>query len=788
MLDNKESDLGSSIFSSTIIYALIVAAIMFSWFSQVPSKSNYTDNIATQFSQQNALSHLAKITEHPRYMGSSEHTKVRAYLVAELKKLGIEVEVTKRLAQSSKYFSSGYVHNVIGRIKGSESMEAGNKALLLMSHYDSGTHSSYGASDAGSGVVTILETIRAFLESKPVHKNDIVVMFTDGEEEGLFGAEAFVAEHPWAQHIGLVINFEARGSGGPSCMLLETNGGNSTLINQYTQAGAPYPVGNSLMYSIYKMLPNDTDLTVFREQANINGFNFAFIDDHYDYHTEQDTLERLDLSSLNHQASYSIAMLNHFKDVDLTTLNSEQDNVFFNFANITTISYPFSWVWPLFVLAVLIWLAVTSVAAKTAAQPFKSLAIASLPAWVSVIVAGLLGYFGWQALLAFFPFYHDIPQGFTYNGHYLLAGFILLTSAFTSLLYRFFSHRVKHNSLLLSSTPVLFWLLVNLGVCIYLQGAGFLILLPLFAMLALIWQLFTRSTTKQNSDSDALLYCFVSLPGIVLFAPQIPVFVIGLGLSNLIIGTVFTALLSCLLFSGLTKIRGFSYLHWVLATLALICFAKAFSMHEYTPTNKKPNHLNYVYATDQKKAFLFSNTARLDTFLAQFFDQKDSAKAQLEGIFPSNRWRKPAFIKETAPLALSQLTYNAANTTQDSGRKHFSIQIQPQRQLNLLQLVSDQHITVHSMSVNDQLFKRTDAQLRPGFIFKHVMTGDHTVDIEFTYSSQESVNFRILGSQFNLIDTIPNIKARADNLMPHPFVRNDATIISQPIVAIPQVQ
>jgi hypothetical protein len=86
------------------------------------------------------------------------------------------------------------------------------------------------------------------------------------------------------------------------------------------------------------------------------------------------------------------------------------------------------------------------------------------------------------------------------------------------------------------------------------------------------------------------------------------------------------------------------------------------------------------------------------------------------------------------------------------------------------------------------LFKRTDAKLRPGFIFKHVMTGDHTVDIEFTYSSQESVNFRILGSQFNLIDTIPNIKARADNLMPHPFVRNDATIISQPIVAIPQVQ
>jgi hypothetical protein len=34
------------------------------------------------------------------------------------------------------------------------------------------------------------------------------------------------------------------------------------------------------MYSIYKMLPNDTDLTVL-ENKSIQGYNFAFIDDHY---------------------------------------------------------------------------------------------------------------------------------------------------------------------------------------------------------------------------------------------------------------------------------------------------------------------------------------------------------------------------------------------------------------------------------------------------------------------------------------------------------------------------
>jgi hypothetical protein len=67
------------------------------------------------------------------------------------------------------------------------------------------------------------------------------------------------------------------------------------------------------MYSIYKKLPNDTDLTVFRKDANINGFNFAFIGDHFNYHTAQDSYERLDRESLLHQADYFTTSLNYFK-------------------------------------------------------------------------------------------------------------------------------------------------------------------------------------------------------------------------------------------------------------------------------------------------------------------------------------------------------------------------------------------------------------------------------------------------------------------------------------------
>jgi predicted NAD-dependent protein-ADP-ribosyltransferase YbiA (DUF1768 family) len=66
------------------------------------------------------------------------------------------------------------------------------------------------------------------------------------------------------------------------------------------------------------MLPNDTDLTAFRETADIPGFNFAFIDDHFDYHTVQDNFENFTPESLEHQATYLMPLLTHFSNADLS--------------------------------------------------------------------------------------------------------------------------------------------------------------------------------------------------------------------------------------------------------------------------------------------------------------------------------------------------------------------------------------------------------------------------------------------------------------------------------------
>ncbi|MDA7717309.1 M20/M25/M40 family metallo-hydrolase, partial [Flavobacteriaceae bacterium] len=334
----------------TLLSILIISlTVYFSFDDLMPSSVKSIET--TGFSVDNALNHLKVISKEPHYTGSKYHQDVQNYIVNELESMGLATEIQNQVVLNSWRVGTNAA-NIIATMKGSGE----GKSLVLLSHYDSRAHSSYGASDSGSGVVTILEGIRAFLSKNENPVNDIHVVFTDAEEIGLLGAEAFVKYHKFIDNVGLVLNFEARGSGGPSYMLMETNGMNSKLISEFAYANPNFPAANSLMYSIYKMLPNDTDLTVFREKANINGFNFAFIGDHFDYHTSLDTYERLDRNTLFHQADYFMTMINHFSKIDLSNLESDVDYVYSNFPFLKLIYFSNSWIFPLLILAVIFFL------------------------------------------------------------------------------------------------------------------------------------------------------------------------------------------------------------------------------------------------------------------------------------------------------------------------------------------------------------------------------------------------------------------------------------------------
>lgn len=250
------------------------------------------------FSAHRAVAMLERLApeELPRPVGSVEHDRVLERLRRALVELGVGAEATRHQL-CGRYGACAEVTNLLAEIPGERP-----EALLLVAHYDS-VPAGPGAADDGIAVASMLEITRALRASPPL-RHTLLLLFTDGEELGMLGARAFAREAPEAARVVAAINLEARGTRGPSYLFRTTQGASSFL----PACGLPRPLASSVQREVFRLLPNDTDLTELAE-AGIPGFDLAFIGGVEHYHTARDDRAHLDLGSVQHQGANALGLL-----------------------------------------------------------------------------------------------------------------------------------------------------------------------------------------------------------------------------------------------------------------------------------------------------------------------------------------------------------------------------------------------------------------------------------------------------------------------------------------------
>ena len=755
-------------FPALITLFLIVLAVYWGFRSSMPAYKSDMALPETAFSTDRALEHVKIIAQKPHAVGFRAHKEVRDYIVGQLQSMGLETSLQEG-HNIDDYGNLSKAVNILARISGSEE----GKSLLLLSHYDSNPHSSLGASDAGSGVATILEGVRTFLSSNKKPKNDIIILISDAEELGLNGARLFANKHPWAKNVGLVLNFEARGSGGPSYTFMETNRGNQNLIREFIKAKPEYPMANSLYYSIYKMLPNDTDLTVFRKDRDIDGFNFAFIDDHFDYHTAQDSYTRLDKNTLAHQGSYLMPLLLHFSDADLAGLKSLNDYVYFRMPFFGMVSYPFDWIWPMLALAVLLFFILLIRGLRKKVATPKGILTGFLAVFLVLTINGLVGYFSWPFLTLAYPAYNDILHGFTYNGYTYIAAFVLFAIASCFWVYHKF-RKVAVPDLLVA--PLFLWLLICGAVAQYLPGASFFIV-PVFALLAL-W--FVCINQKEPSP---LLLVFLSLPAIWLYAPFIKGFPVGLGLKMMIS----TTLLVSLTFFLLLPIFGFyrNKKRWghISFILFLGCMGYAHFDSDFDTENTKPSSLLYVLDTDTNTAQWATYDQVLIDWNARFFETIKKTPVKLNERTISSKYRTG--FKKVAEAPFRQLNGSKIETTHDTiigDERLLEICITPQRAINRLDLFTNSipilSAKVNAISLSPFYLKKR----KKGKLITHYVSDSADTELQLTFPKNTVFELTVYEASNDLLEhPLFEVPERPNNSIPMPFVLNDAILTTKTI-------
>jgi len=461
------------------------------------------------FSAQRAFAHLEAFASSPRTVGSRSHAEARAYLVEELEALGLEVRVASTLrsfgAQSTRLVVP--VTNIVAVMKGTRS----TNQILVAAHYDTRANTP-GAADDGAGVVAILETIRALRAGEPP-ENDLVFLLSDAEEIGLLGAEFFVEEDPIADEIDLVMNFEARGVSGPVIMF-ETTPKSNRVIDALDQT-VPNPVATSLAYEIYKVMPNDTDFTHFKEMDGVEGLNFALIGEPNRYHSAGDTPEALSLRTLQHMGDQMLALSRHFGNLEVIEKGSS-DPVYFSTPVLGLFTYGPGMIWPLTGIAFLLFFALAIMLFLKKKTSVVGVLFGILVSFGLVLLGAITAMFLWKLFSAFgFPGMPPIP-GHPYMTQSFFYGFVLTVAGVSVAVASLCCKKLRVESLALGGSLV--WCVLAALMSSAMPTGSYLFAVPVLC--SLVGYLICTRIEEEGRRAVVVAVC--SIPTLLIFLSIMP--------------------------------------------------------------------------------------------------------------------------------------------------------------------------------------------------------------------------------------------------------------------------
>jgi hypothetical protein len=588
-----------------------------------------------EFSAERALAYLYDFAQKPHPIGTAEHDRVRDYLLAQITTLGTVPEVQRATGVTPIYQAAGRVENILARLKGTS---GSSDAVMLAAHYDS-VVAGPGAADDGAGVAALLETLRA-LRAEPPLKNDVIFLFTDGEEEGMLGAAAFVAEHPWAKDVRVAVNFEARGNAGVS-RLFETSAGNGRLVQILAQS-APHTAGSSLDYEIYKHLRNDTDMTMFKKSGTA-GLNFAFIGHWQDYHTPLDNPQRLDRGSLQQHGEYALSLAHAMGNADLAQLGAPDAN-YFAIPGGFFLHYSATRIWPFTILVALVFLGIAFYATGASGLTPRRFFLSLLANLASLAVLMLFAY-GFVKVVV--QLHSDkLPEGDLVRSVPYVLSLMAFLAALEMTLYKLFRRWLGWHGLFLSASALM--LILTLVVTKWLPGGSYALLWPLLAML--LGSLFVVPGKENLSLFATIVACLLALPPLLLFVPLLRGSYDALGFTQtsapslaLLLGVLILTIMP-LLEILLTLSR--SLVPFLTLCVALLLFVLGASVTRYDAAHPKPSIVTYALDSDTGKALWATTADRLDSWTVQYVGESP-ARAKLKGFYPS--WLPFQFLQHEAP-------------------------------------------------------------------------------------------------------------------------------------------
>lgn len=241
----------------------------------------------------------------PQVSLSGEHYNRLVRMIQAGNTVKVAVELKTRLHDDNK----GMVYNTVAEIPG---MDKADEVVMCGAHIDS-WHGGTGATDNGAGVSVCMEAVRILktLGLKP--RRTIRIALWSGEEQGIFGSRAYVAEHfgtrdmpkPEASKFAAYFNLD-NGTGKIRGVWCQSNPAVMPIFAEWLK-----PFNDLGATTVSLRNTGSTDHIPF-DAVGLPGFQF--IQDSIEYntrthHSNQDVYDRIQTEDLKQAATIMAAFL-----------------------------------------------------------------------------------------------------------------------------------------------------------------------------------------------------------------------------------------------------------------------------------------------------------------------------------------------------------------------------------------------------------------------------------------------------------------------------------------------
>lgn len=650
---------------------LVLAAVLMLYDQQRGPAPLAASAPPTAFSAERAMTHVEVLGTQTRYLGSAHHRRTQRYLVARLRALGLRPQI-QRTAVVNRFTAeadpvAGTVTNVLARLPGT----ASSGTIALNAHYDSGA-TGPGASDCGTCVAAVLEIARA-LTAGPALRNDVLFVFSDGEENHDLGAAAFAGRHPAMKDIDAVVNWDTAGSRGLPLLL----GTNSSWLVEQTLASAPDARAYSALPSLFRspaMRPQQLNLdTQEYMDRGAAGVQFVYFRGTTNYHTRTDDIAHVNRGSVQMDGAYGLALARRLGADPQLARHVGDRATYFNVTGGVIVQYGPAIAALLALLAAALFAAAVVVGLRRQRLTARGLVLGAVAFPLALALTTVVTMAVWMLLVKpAVPDLRVLSIGTSQNGFFAF-GLVAFALAVFGALYQPLLRRARSENLALGA--LLWWLVTGVVLTLASPSAAYFFVLPaLAALVVAVWRLSGERDGAWRWASGLAVPLAVL---VVVYAPVMLLLTIlalrleGMGAPALGLMALFAALAAGLFVPFLTPRstarRGAAASRWLApggALLLAIALITAGALRlEYSETSPRPDHLAYVLDADTGRAAFEAGDR--DSWSAPLL--RDAKRADVAiGMFSTFAgWRAPApAIDLPGPrLVRTAVTRNGATST-----------------------------------------------------------------------------------------------------------------------------